>query len=84
MDAISVGTRVAKIFPVPIPVEKASSLGIVQASSDEGEDGIAIPAWFEGSVIRVDNESGKLLCSYDDGDEEWLEVRSPTYFFASK
>ncbi len=29
-------------------------------------------AWFQGSLSEFSGSSGKHLCEYDDGDQEWL------------
>ena len=36
-------------------------------------------AWFQGSLSEFSGSSGKHLCEYDDGDQEWLELSNERY-----
>ena len=36
-------------------------------------------AWFQGSLSNFSSSSGKHLCEYDDGDQEWLDLASERY-----
>ena len=36
-------------------------------------------AWFHGSLSEFSRSSGKHLCEYDDGDQEWLNLSSERY-----
>ena len=36
-------------------------------------------AWFQGSLSEFSRSSGKHLCEYDDGDQEWLNLSSERY-----
>ena len=36
-------------------------------------------AWFHGSLSEFSRSSGKHLCEYDDGDQEWLDLPSERY-----
>ena len=36
-------------------------------------------AWFHGSLSEFSRSSGKHLCEYDDGDQEWLALSSEKY-----
>ena len=36
-------------------------------------------AWFQGNLSEFSRSSGKHLCEYDDGDQEWLNLSSERY-----
>lgn len=77
--ALSLGTRVAKLFEVPVSYEVDAS-GTLQSLDPKQQRAASIKAilcWYEGTVMGFDDIKG-VGCLFDDSDEIWLQARRRT------
>lgn len=71
MATLGIGTRVSKIFHVPILL---SRLTISSRGIENAEEIVEIPARYEGTVVGFENAGAQ--CVFDDGDRLLLEARA--------